>query len=64
MLRYFYKRQSSRLLAILALYSSKMCPYVSAVIFNPNYSMFKTKTHHAYIIMMINKESYINKKES
>ena len=30
---------------------------------NPNYSMFKTKTHNAYIIMMINKESYI-KKES
>ena len=29
---------------------------------NPNYSMFKTKTHHAYIIMMINKESYIKKK--
>ena len=28
---------------------------------NPNYSMFKTKTHHAYIIM-INKESYIKKK--
>ena len=21
----------------------------------PNYSMFKTKTHHAYIIMIINK---------
>ena len=29
---------------------------------NPNYSMFKTKNHHAYIIMMINKESFINKK--
>ena len=28
---------------------------------NPNYSMFKTKTHNAYIIM-INKESYIKKK--
>ena len=24
--------------------------------------MFKTKSHHAYIIMMINKESYIKKK--
>ena len=24
--------------------------------------MFKTKTHNAYIIMMINKESYIKKK--
>ena len=29
---------------------------------NPNYSMFKTKTHNAYIIIMINKESYIKKK--
>ena len=30
---------------------------------NPNYSMFKTKSHHAYIIMMINKESYITHKD-
>ena len=26
--------------------------------------MFKTKSHHAYIIMMINKESYIKKKSN
>ena len=31
---------------------------------NPNYSMFKTMTHNAHIIMMINKESYIKEKES
>ena len=29
-----------------------------------NYSMFKIKTHNAYIIIMINKESYIKEKVS
>ena len=29
---------------------------------NPSNSMFKTKTHNANIIIMINKESYIKKK--
>ena len=47
---------------LITLITIKRILYSFNNLHNPNYSMFKTKTHNAYIIIMINKESYIKKK--